>query len=155
MLFGCILSLCRIYQKSRSDFMFYEQIRKLCFDRGMSMREFAISMGLGQNTPTRWKQGTIPRSDTLQRIADYFGVSVDFLLNGEAQPASNSIGDVSGSSIVQGVHGGYVAVSNGGGQTDLTAAEAELLRIFRSLDVRGQNAVMSCLYEQEDRINQK
>ena len=74
---------------------------------------------------------------------------------GPSSAPSNQIGNVTGSAVVQGVNGGSVSVSNGSGQTELTAAEAELLRIFRSLDVRGQNAVMSCLYEQEDRINQK
>lgn len=37
--------------------------------------------------PTYWKRGSIPKADTLQKIADYFGVTTDELLNGEPKPS--------------------------------------------------------------------
>ena len=64
------------------------------------------------------------------------------------------MGNVSGSSAVaQGVSGQTINVSSGGsvssgGNSEL---EEELIRIFRTLDLRGQTAVMTCLYEQEER----
>lgn len=116
----------------------------------------ARKLGISPSAPKRWEEGSTPDLVNAKKIADYFGVSLDYLMAGPSYPApANRIENVSGSAVVQGVSGGSVSVSNGSGQTELTAAEAELLRIFRSLDVRGQNAVMSCLYEQEDRINQK
>ena len=135
--------------------MFYEQFSDLCAQHNIKETTLARQLGIGASAPKRWKEGSTPDLVNAKKIADYFGVSIDYLMAGPSSAPYNQIGDVSGSAIVQGVNGGSVSVSNGSGQTELTAAEAELLRIFRSLDVRGQNAVMSCLYEQEDRINQK
>lgn len=135
--------------------MFYDQFLSLCNQHDIKVTALARKLGISPSAPKRWEEGSTPDLVNAKKIADYFGVSLDYLMAGPSSAPSNQIGDVSGSAIVQGVNGGSVSVSNGSGQTELTAAEAELLRIFRSLDVRGQNAVMSCLYEQEDRINQK
>ena len=137
------------------NIVFYEQFSDLCAQHNIKETTLARQLGIGASAPKRWKEGSTPDLVNAKKIADYFGVSIDYLMAGSSSAPYNQIGDVSGSAIVQGVNGGSVSVSNGSGQTELTAAEAELLRIFRSLDVRGQNAVMSCLYEQEDRINQK
>lgn len=135
--------------------MFYDQFLSLCNQHDIKVTALARKLGISPSAPKRWEEGSTPDLVNAKKIADYFGVSIDYLMAGPSSAPYNQIGDVSGSAIVQGVNGGSVSVSNGSGQTELTAAEAELLRIFRSLDVRGQNAVMSCLYEQEDRINQK
>lgn len=135
--------------------MFYEQFSDLCAQHNIKETTLARQLGIGASAPKRWKEGSTPDLVNAKKIADYFGVSIDYLMAGPSSAPSNQIGNVTGSAVVQGVNGGSMSVSNGSGQTELTAAEAELLRIFRSLDVRGQNAVMSCLYEQEDRINQK
>lgn len=135
--------------------MFYDQFLSLCNQHDIKVTALARKLGISPSAPKRWEEGSTPDLVNAKKIADYFGVSLDYLMAGPSSAPHNQIGDVSGSAIVQGVSGGSVSVSNGSGQTELTAAEAELLRIFRSLDVRGQNAVMSCLYEQEDRINQK
>ena len=135
--------------------MFYEQFLSLCNQHNIKVTALARKLGISPSAPKRWEEGSTPDLVNAKKIADYFGVSLDYLMAGPSSAPSNQIGNVTGSAVVQGVNGGSVSVSNGSGQTELTAAEAELLRIFRSLDVRGQNAVMSCLYEQEDRINQK
>lgn len=135
--------------------MFYEQFSDLCAQHNIKETTLARQLGIGASAPKRWKEGSTPDLVNAKKIADYFGVSIDYLMAGPSSAPSNQIGNVTGSAVVQGVNGGSVSVSNGSGQTELTAAEEELLRIFRGLDVRGQNAVMSCLYEQEDRINQK
>lgn len=135
--------------------MFYDQFLSLCNQHDIKVTALARKLGISPSAPKRWEEGSTPDLVNAKKIADYFGVSIDYLMAGPSSAPSNQIGNVTGSAVVQGVNGGSVSVSNGSGQTELTAAEAELLRIFRSLDVRGQNAVMSCLYEQEDRINQK
>lgn len=135
--------------------MFYDQFLSLCNQHDIKVTALARKLGISPSAPKRWEEGSTPDLVNAKKIADYFGVSIDYLMAGSSSAPYNQIGDVSGSAIVQGVNGGSVSVSNGSGHTELTAAEAELLRIFRGLDVRGQNAVMSCLYEQEDRINQK
>ena len=134
--------------------LLYENILSLCKQRGISITRLSVEIGVGNSAPTKWKRGAIPRMDTLEKIADYFGVSVSFLLSSHDSPNTFKMGNVSGSSAVaQGVSGQTITVSSGGSvpsglNSDI---EEELIRIFRALDLRGQTAVMTCLYEQEER----
>ncbi|MBO7158126.1 MAG: helix-turn-helix transcriptional regulator [Clostridia bacterium] len=53
-----------------------------------------MKLGFSNATFSKWNENTIPRQTTLQKIADYFNVSVDYLLGKEApsveSPASDS-----------------------------------------------------------------
>ena len=74
--------------------MFYDNFLKLCQQRGISVYKATKDMGIGQATATRWKQGTAtPKADTLQKIADYFGVTTDYLLTGEIKKASDDMSE--------------------------------------------------------------
>lgn len=134
--------------------LLYENILSLCKQRGISITRLSVEIGVGNSAPTKWKRRAIPRMDTLEKIADYFGVSVSFLLSSHDSPDSFKMGNVSGSSAVaQGVSGQTINVSSGGSVSsgENSDIEEELIRIFRTLDLRGQTAVMTCLYEQEER----
>jgi len=62
---------------------------------GLSQREFAKLFYVNQTAVSQWERGrTTPSPDTLVKIANHFGVSVDFLLKNEA-----SMGNTLGSSI--------------------------------------------------------
>ena len=64
--------------------MFYDRFKALCDQRGISCNKAALDMGLSNATPTAWKKrGLTPKADTLEVIANYFGVSVDCLLGKE------------------------------------------------------------------------
>lgn len=63
---------------------FYENYIKLCNSVGKSPSAVAVELKLGKPSVTRWKNGAEPRDATLQKIADHFGVTVDFL-KGEEQ----------------------------------------------------------------------
>ena len=64
--------------------MFYDRFKTLCDQRGISCNKAALDMGLSNATPTAWKKrGLTPKADTLEVIANYFGVSVDCLLGKE------------------------------------------------------------------------
>lgn len=64
--------------------MFYDRFRELCQQKGVSCNRAALEMGLSNATPTKWKKtGATPNVETLQRIADYFGVSTSSLLGSE------------------------------------------------------------------------
>ena len=70
--------------------MFYDRFCELCQKRGIAPTRAALEIGLSKSTPTTWKQkGTTPQAAQLQRIADYFGVSTDYLLEKENDPATN------------------------------------------------------------------
>ena len=49
-------------------------------------------MNVSRATVNYWKNGNVPKQDTLIKIANYFNVSVDYLLGNEKQknPATDS-----------------------------------------------------------------
>ena len=66
--------------------MFYDRFKALCDQRGISCNKAALEMGLSNATPTAWKKrGLTPKADTLEVIANYFGVTADFLIGKEEQ----------------------------------------------------------------------
>ena len=67
--------------------MFWTQYQHLCQNIGKSPNGVAKELGLSSGTVTFWKNGKIPKSDTLKKIADYFGVTVDYLLGNEKETA--------------------------------------------------------------------
>ncbi|MFE4511113.1 helix-turn-helix domain-containing protein, partial [Bacillus subtilis] len=57
----------------------FERVKKLCKDRGISLSRLEENVGFGKNSIYSWKQNN-PSSDKLKKVADYFNVSVDYLL---------------------------------------------------------------------------
>lgn len=129
--------------------MFYEQVSRLCFESGIKPTALARKLNLSPSAPGRWRTGSLPKAETIQKIADYFEVTTDYLLNGGERSMSNSMGNVQNSAIVQGSVGSAVNVNNG---DQLQGSEAELISVFRSLDRKGQIAVLNFAYEQEERL---
>ena len=69
---------------------FYKRLRDLCEKRDMTVNELVKYLELSSGSPTAWKNGVVPRQSTLNRIATYFDVPVDYLSTG--LPASTAIG---------------------------------------------------------------
>lgn len=74
--------------------MFWDNFVRLCNQAGKYPNTVAAEVGVkSTGTVTGWKNGANPRQTVLLKLADYFGVSVDYLLNGEKEnPASNADG---------------------------------------------------------------
>ena len=66
-----------------------ERIESLCEERGISIRKMEREAGVGQGSTSKWKAGAYsPASTSVQRIASYFGVSLDYLLGDSEEPVS-------------------------------------------------------------------
>lgn len=64
--------------------MFYDRYAILCQEKNLTPSKAAEEIGLNKASVTNWKKnGYTPRADVLQRLADYFGVSVSFLLGSD------------------------------------------------------------------------
>lgn len=78
--------------------MFYDIFKEFCLQQRESPTGVAQKLGIGKSTVARWKkEGSVPRPDALNRIANYFGVPVDRLLGNEQKdntPAASSDRDV-------------------------------------------------------------
>ena len=57
----------------------YEIIKELSKRKKISIRQLEMRFGYSNGYLAKWKNNT-PNSDELLRLADYFGVSVDYLL---------------------------------------------------------------------------
>lgn len=60
--------------------MFYQRLQSLCFEKGIKVTNLIPELNLSTGNLSKWKAGGIPRSDTITKLADYFGVSTDYLL---------------------------------------------------------------------------
>lgn len=61
--------------------MFWNNFVLLCNKKNISPNGACAALGLSVATATKWKKGAVPRDTTLQKIADYFGVSTEYLLS--------------------------------------------------------------------------
>lgn len=60
----------------------YEIIKELAKKKKISIRQLEMRFGYSNGYLAKWKTNT-PNADELPRLADYFGVSVDYLLGRE------------------------------------------------------------------------
>lgn len=67
--------------------MFYDKFIELCKKEGITPSKAVTDMGMNRSIATFWKSGTVPKMDTLSKMAQYFGVSVDFLVDAETEKA--------------------------------------------------------------------
>lgn len=58
-----------------------ERIRSLARERGMSLPALESELGLGNSTISKWANSA-PNTDKLNKVAKYFGVTLDYLVNG-------------------------------------------------------------------------
>lgn len=60
----------------------YERIETMRKSVGISQGKLEKELGFSNGSISKWKNST-PTPDRLQKLADYFGVSVDYLIKGE------------------------------------------------------------------------
>ncbi|WP_414842173.1 helix-turn-helix domain-containing protein [Enterococcus saccharolyticus] len=63
----------------------YEKIKELAKERKISIRELEKRLGYSNGYFSKWKSVS-PNSDGLAKVADYFDVSVDYLLGRDTLP---------------------------------------------------------------------
>jgi len=59
-----------------------DRIRELANKRGMSLPNLESELGFGNGTIVRWDKAS-PTSEKLSKVADYFNVTIDYLLGRE------------------------------------------------------------------------
>lgn len=80
--------------------MFFDTFKKLCDDKGVTPTKASNEIGFSKGSVSYWKkkwqQGidSKPDSYTAAKIADYFGVSVDYLLGRTDDPIDYSDNDL-------------------------------------------------------------
>lgn len=75
----------------------YKRVESLCRDKGETVTDMCRDTNISRTRLSELKTGRTQRLSTeiLQRIAEYFGVSVDYLLNGTKNPPADGRGTIS------------------------------------------------------------
>ena len=69
----------------------YEVFAQLLQKHGVSPYKVSKDTGVTQTSLSNWKTGkSTPTTKTLQRLADYFGVTLDYLMTGKEEPKEKS-----------------------------------------------------------------
>jgi len=62
----------------------WEIFEKLRLDRNVSLYQIGKDLGINPSLFSNWKAGRYsPKQDKLQKLADYFGVSLEYLMTGQ------------------------------------------------------------------------
>lgn len=67
--------------------MFYERLVEICKKNSITITALLKELNISTSKGTAWKSGSIPNGGILQKIADYFNVSTDFLLGRTDNPS--------------------------------------------------------------------
>ena len=59
--------------------MLFSRVKQLSDERGENLKTVATKLGFSENALYKWKTQS-PKSEALQKVADYFDVSTDYLL---------------------------------------------------------------------------
>lgn len=91
---------------------FAERLNQLMSENKITSKELSEHLHLGKNTIKYWKDnGNIPRWNTLNALAEFFGVSVDYLLGKTdiKEPVKNivSVGALVSLPLISSIRAGY------------------------------------------------
>ena len=64
--------------------MFWKIFESLCNSKGLTPNAVTKQLGLSNAAATYWKQGAVPSGKSLEKVADFFGVSIDYLRGRES-----------------------------------------------------------------------
>lgn len=120
--------------------MFKKNFIRLCSSVGESPSAVCKKIGITSAAFSQWDDKTIPRKVTQQRIADYFGITVEELLADEPAASVHVNNGIIGN---QNTHN----VVSVGGAADLGEIEQEIVNICKKLDVKRKNALLTRAYE--------
>lgn len=129
--------------------MFYDVFKKLCDERGITPTGASIEIGFSRGSVSYWKKrykdgfDAKPDSYTAEKIADYFNVSVDYLLGRTNDPIDY---DRNGEALAE-IPLTYVEAANG----DMKKARQMMLTV--DADALRERDAMPEVYQQYLRLD--
>lgn len=73
--------------------MFYDEFVALCAGKGVSRTKACTDCGVSRTAWHKWENGATPNGATLNKFAEYFGVSVSRLLGEHIEEAPTPEGE--------------------------------------------------------------
>lgn len=128
----------------------YEKIQTLCKNKGFEISNLGEKIpgtSVTKGTISKWKNGAVPRASTLKAIADFFGVSTDYLTNDnaiEVQTLKDNHGIIGHTHAPVTILNGY--------EVKISEQEIALLEIFKKLDVVKQAQLLAYAADLEKEV---
>lgn len=91
--------------------MFFDRLKELCDAKGISTYKACTDVGLNRAAVAKWKGGSQPNGATAIKLAEYFGVSVDYLLGKEKAPTDNGGRKIDLQEVDVGFYGDFMELS--------------------------------------------
>lgn len=66
--------------------IFWKKYNELCDEHGVKPRAVATELGISAATVTKWVNGGMPNLEMIRKIAEYFDVPIDYLVNEDDTP---------------------------------------------------------------------
>ena len=75
--------------------MFFNRFKALCDEKNVSVYRACTDIGLNRSAVAKWKDGGKPKGTTAAKLADYFGVTTDYLLgqSDQRRPVRPTVSD--------------------------------------------------------------
>ena len=108
--------------------MFFERLQTACANKGVSLSKLASNLGLSSASATYWRKGTIPGGSTIKKMAEYLGVSTEYLLPSNALTTVIAIDDETGEKI-----GEVPSADIAAGFIESKSLKIEMLRLKKEL----------------------
>ena len=71
---------CELHKELGGTFVFFNRFKALCEQKNVSAYRACTDIGLNRSAVAKWKSGGKPNGTTAAKLADYFGVTTDYLL---------------------------------------------------------------------------
>jgi transcriptional regulator with XRE-family HTH domain len=128
-----------------------ERVFALAKQQKKTQGDIAAALNVRQATVSAWKyKSTIPSSEVIAPLAEFLGVSCDYLCTGKEFTAPTS-------TVNQGIFGDrnqYNTVSiRGDGTVEISEFDGELIKICGRLDMRRKNALLTYAYDLEKQMS--
>lgn len=134
---------------------FGKRLRRLRKDKDITQAQLAEYLGVVSSAVGKYEtiDDAYPTVESLMKIAEYFNVSVDFLLFGDTSNSRYSGNNqlncsLSNSSLIQANQGSVINAEMG--VRTLSPEAVELLSIYEALDGRGRLKLLNFAVELED-----
>ena len=62
---------------------FFENVMKVSVAQGITPTDICNALNINKSAFTHWRNGMLPRAEVCVKLAQYLGVSVDYLLTGD------------------------------------------------------------------------
>lgn len=118
------------------------KIEELCNQKQMSVKSALEDCGLKRVVVDNMKKGSVPSIDKIFTLANYFGVSVDYLL-GRADSSDGYCNHIS--NVDTTINGTQANVIHSDNTSDTTTEE--FMELFRKLPIEEKIAVMNLVLE--------